>query len=156
MLPAATAGTERSNQTERIFDMFKTMLLIRAFDEAAHQMLVEGLVHGSVHQSIGQEAVLAGGFAKRVQEHGVCWTVDQVLTDVDRHAATLEWTRFNRQRDRLLRGVDWFVFEPQTFSIQEVRCYWATLIDPDMVRQELLDFDYARRGYRNCSRPRND
>jgi TPP-dependent pyruvate/acetoin dehydrogenase alpha subunit len=57
MPPAATAGTERSNQTERIFGMFKTMLLIRAFDEAAHQMLVEGLVHGSVHQSIGQEAI---------------------------------------------------------------------------------------------------
>jgi TPP-dependent pyruvate/acetoin dehydrogenase alpha subunit len=57
-MPTATsAGTERTNQTERIFGMFKTMLLIRAFEEAAHQMLTEGLVHGSVHQSIGQEAI---------------------------------------------------------------------------------------------------
>jgi TPP-dependent pyruvate/acetoin dehydrogenase alpha subunit len=57
MPPVATAGTERSNQTERIFGMFKTMLLIRAFEESAHQLLTEGLVHGSVHQSIGQEAI---------------------------------------------------------------------------------------------------
>ena len=49
--------TERSNQTERIFGMFRNMLLIRAFEEAAHQLLTDGLVHGSVHQSIGQEAI---------------------------------------------------------------------------------------------------
>ncbi len=57
MPPATTAATQRSNQTARIFGMFKTMLLIRAFEEAAHQLLTEGLVHGSVHQSIGQEAI---------------------------------------------------------------------------------------------------
>jgi pyruvate dehydrogenase E1 component alpha subunit len=57
MPPAVTAATQRSNQTARIFGMFQTMLLIRAFEEAAHQLLTEGLVHGSVHQSIGQEAI---------------------------------------------------------------------------------------------------
>jgi hypothetical protein len=48
-----------------------------------------------------------------------------MLTDVDRCAAVLEWTRFN----------------------QEIRCYTATPIHPDMARQELQDFDYAGRGY---------
>lgn len=57
-MPAPTqAATDHTNQTERIFGLFKTMLLIRAFEEAAHQLLTEGLVHGSVHQSIGQEAI---------------------------------------------------------------------------------------------------
>jgi TPP-dependent pyruvate/acetoin dehydrogenase alpha subunit len=40
--------------------MFKTMLLIREFEEVAHRMLMDGLVHGSMHQSIGQEAISVG------------------------------------------------------------------------------------------------
>jgi methyltransferase len=92
-------------------------------------------------------AAIGANFAKIVQEQGVCWTVDQLLTDVDRRASTLEWTRFNRQRDRIVRGVDWFVFEPQTICIQEIRPYTAAPINSDMMRQELADFDYARRGY---------
>ena len=34
-------------------------------------------------------------FAQIVRDQGYCWTVDQVLIDVDRCAATLEWTSFN-------------------------------------------------------------
>jgi len=92
-------------------------------------------------------ATIGDNFAKIVGEQGGCWTVDQLLTDVARYAATLEWTRFNRERDRLVRGVDWFVFEPQTCLIQEVRTYRAAPMHLDMVRQELQDFDYAGRGY---------
>ena len=69
-----------------------------------------------------------------------------MLIDVDRCAGAMEWTSFVRQRDGLVRGVDWFVFDPQTFLIQEVRTYRAA-IHPDMTRQELGDFDYAGRGY---------
>jgi methyltransferase len=90
---------------------------------------------------------IASNFARIVEEQGVCWTVDQLVVDVDRCAAVLEWTRFNRERDRLLRGVDWFVFEPQTLSVLEIRPYTATPIDSTLPRQELGDFDYAGRGY---------
>ena len=82
-----------------------------------------------------------------VREPESFFTVDQVLMDVDRCAATLEWTMFIGPQARVVRGVDWFVFEPQTLGIQEVRSYTASPIHPDMARQELLDFDYARRGY---------
>jgi hypothetical protein len=92
-------------------------------------------------------ATIGGNFAKVVREHGFCWTVDQLLSDVDRSAMSMEWTRINRQRDRLVRGVDWFVFEPQTCSIQEIRCYYAAPLHSDLPRQELVDFDYAARGY---------
>jgi len=51
---------ERSNQAERVFGMFKTMLLIREFELVAHEQLVAGLVPGAVHQSIGQEAIAVG------------------------------------------------------------------------------------------------
>jgi len=90
---------------------------------------------------------------KRVQELGHCWTVDQVLVDVERCAAALEWTRFDRNA-RVVRGVDWFVFEPPTIRIREVRPYFAVSPRPDLARQELQDFDYAGRGYPTNAPPR--
>jgi methyltransferase len=81
-------------------------------------------------------AIIGHHFTTRVREQGHGWTVGQLVIDVDRCAATLEWTRFDRPHARILRGMDWFVFEPQTFRIQEVRPDTAAPIHPDMVRQE--------------------
>ncbi|MBI3824613.1 MAG: nuclear transport factor 2 family protein [Candidatus Rokubacteria bacterium] len=93
-------------------------------------------------------ATIGTNFAQRVQEKGQCWTVDQLVIDVDRCAATLEWTRFDpTTMPSVLRGVDWFVFEPNTFRIREIRPYIAAPLHPEKARQELLDFDYAGRGY---------
>src|SRR5947209_8451943 len=50
-------------------------------------------------------AAISAHFAEMVGEQGISWTVDELLTDVDRHSAVLEWTRFNRERDRIVRGV---------------------------------------------------
>ena len=98
-------------------------------------------------------ATIGDNFAKRVRELGLCWTVDQVLVDVERCAAALEWTRFDRNA-RVVRGVDWFVFEPQTVRIHEVRSYFAVSPRPDLARQEMQDFDYAGRGYPTIAPPR--
>jgi SnoaL-like domain len=98
-------------------------------------------------------ATIGDNFMKRVQELGHCWTVDQVLVDVERCAAALEWTRFDRNA-RVVRGVDWFVFEPQTIRIREVRPYFAVSPRPDLARQEMQDFDYAGRGYPTNAPPR--
>ncbi len=92
-------------------------------------------------------AVIGANFAKVVREQGVSWTFDQLLTDVDRHAAALEWTRFNAHNGQVVRGVEWFDFDPQTFAIREVRPYTAAPVNPDAARQELQDFDHAGRGY---------
>jgi methyltransferase len=89
---------------------------------------------------------IGSNFAKRVKELGHCWTVDQVLIDVEQCAAALEWTRFDRNA-RVVRGVDWFVFEPETLRILEVRPYFAVAPKSDLPRQELQDFDYAGRSY---------
>lgn len=90
---------------------------------------------------------IGGNFATRVAATGQWWTVDQILTDAERSAAALEWTRFDPSRRQILRGVDWFIFESETLLILEVRPYWAARPDPDMARQELQEFDYAGRGY---------
>ncbi len=39
------------------------------------------------------------------------------------------------------------MFDPEHFLIREVRPYLATRPNPDVARHELLDFDYAGRGY---------
>ena len=96
---------------------------------------------------------IGGNFAKRVKVLGLCWTVDQMLVDVERCGAALEWTRFDRDA-RVVRGVDWFAFEPQTVRIREVRPYFAVLPGTDLARQEMQDFDYAGRGYPTNTPPR--
>jgi len=91
-------------------------------------------------------STIGGNFATRVHEYELYWTVDQVVVDSGRYAAVLEWTRFDREK-RIVRGVDWFVFEPETFRIQEVRSYTAARPGLEVDRQELQEFDYAERGY---------
>jgi hypothetical protein len=95
---------------------------------------------------IGADAI-GDNFAKLVGEQAVRWTVDQLITDVERCAGALEWTRFTRDSDRIVRGVDWLTFDPEPLLIKEVRTYRAAPVDPEIVRQEMQDFDYAGRGY---------
>lgn len=46
--------------TEQLIQMLRTMLLIRAFEEKADELFALGRVHGTMHLSMGQEAVAAG------------------------------------------------------------------------------------------------
>jgi pyruvate dehydrogenase E1 component alpha subunit len=46
--------------TERLVSMLHTMLLIRAFEEKADELFAVGRVHGTMHLSLGQEAVATG------------------------------------------------------------------------------------------------
>ena len=45
---------------ERVQRLFETMLLIRAFDEYAGEARREGVLRGSVHEYIGEEAIATG------------------------------------------------------------------------------------------------
>src|SRR2546426_10274575 len=47
-------------------------------------------------------ATIGSNFAQRVRKQGHCWTVDQLLIDVDRCAAALEWTRFDGQQAQIV------------------------------------------------------
>ncbi len=46
--------------TDRLIAMLRTMLLIRAFEEKADELFALGKVHGTMHLSMGQEAVATG------------------------------------------------------------------------------------------------
>ena len=87
-------------------------------------------------------------FATRVPELGIVFTADQLFTDVERRAVVLEWTMFRRKPAPFVRrGVELYIFNPQTWLVSEVRGYSAAPLDSEMPRQELTDFDYEARGY---------
>ena len=41
-------------------ELFRMMLLIRLFEEALEEMFSRGILHGTMHLSIGQEATATG------------------------------------------------------------------------------------------------
>ena len=45
---------------DRVLELYRTMCLIRAFDEHAGNARREGKLRGSVHEYIGQEAIATG------------------------------------------------------------------------------------------------
>jgi TPP-dependent pyruvate/acetoin dehydrogenase alpha subunit len=47
----------RKNEPVRILSLFETMCLIRAFEERAEECFDAGLINGSIHQYIGEEAI---------------------------------------------------------------------------------------------------
>src|SRR6201982_3502605 len=73
----AIEGTTRSDavvDAARALALYRTMRLIRCFEETVQALFLKGEVHGTTHLYIGQEAVATG--------------VGSVLTDRDRVAAT--------------------------------------------------------------------
>jgi hypothetical protein len=130
---------------------------VKALNDADDEAIAACFCQDAVHYfanipKISGAAKLGSYFADSVRLDGISWTVDQMVIDVDRNEAVLEWTRFDPKGRRYRRGMDWFVFEPQTFQFREVRCYSATG-HPDLERQELQGFDYRGRGYPMQPRP---
>src|SRR5919201_3889930 len=55
----ATAGLS----AEQLRHFLRQMYLIRAFEEQAEQLYIRGMIHGTMHLSIGQEASAVGACA---------------------------------------------------------------------------------------------
>ena len=49
-----------SNDSERLFALYRTMLLVRQAETALTKLFADGEVPGFIHLSIGQEAIAAG------------------------------------------------------------------------------------------------
>ncbi len=94
----------------------------------------------------GAEAV-GSEIEQLIRGRGGYFTVDQVLTDVARHAAAVEWSRFYSEPDKVSRGLEFYAFDPVTLRIREIRGYYAAEFNPNLARHELAGFDYAGRGY---------
>lgn len=58
-----SAGDFAGLQRPRWLELLRQMLLIRAFEESAEQLYFQGLIHGTMHLSIGQEGTAVGACA---------------------------------------------------------------------------------------------
>ena len=91
-----------------------------------------------------------------VEHLGSQWTIEKVLISPDTHEAVIEWTHWKRKSATAQRGDEWYVFDPASGLIREIRAYYAAPAVRDtaalpQVRGtymgELVGFDYAGRGY---------
>src|SRR6201989_2043077 len=84
---AQTGEATVAHQTELFLDLFRTMALIRCFEQLIQALFLRGEIYGTTHLYSGQEAVATG----------VC----SVLEERDRVAAT-----YRGHRHALAVGVD--------------------------------------------------
>jgi hypothetical protein len=93
----------------------------------------------------------AGTIAERwkaaVDTLGSYWTIDRLVVVPDSWQAVIEWTHFKTKQHKVLRGDEWYMFDPASGLITEIRAYYASPQAGDLDRLELGGFDYAGRGY---------
>ena len=90
---------------------------------------------------------IAERWAAAVASIGSVWTVDQIVADPMTGRAVAEWTHFKTYEDTVLRGDEWYIFDPTSGLISEIRAYYASPQDKTLDRLELGSFDYEGRGY---------
>jgi hypothetical protein len=82
-----------------------------------------------------------------VQQLGSYWTVDRLLIEPQGWQAVMEWTHFKTKTGAVLRGIEWYEFDPACGLIREIRAYYATPQPAEGNRFELGGFDYEGRHY---------
>jgi methyltransferase len=92
-------------------------------------------------QTIGER------WAWAVANLGSQWSVDEVICDPATHRAVIEWTHTKTKDGVVLRGDEWYRFDPATGLISEIRAYYASPQATGLARLELEGFPYVERGY---------
>jgi ketosteroid isomerase-like protein len=90
---------------------------------------------------------IAENWAAAQRESKAVWTIDALIVDCTKAEAVVEWTQFRSKSGKRLRGVDWYVFDPISGLIAEVRAYYAADEHRGQNAHELGGFAYAKRGY---------
>jgi ketosteroid isomerase-like protein len=91
--------------------------------------------------------VIAKKWVWCVENLGSQWSIEKILCSSTAPEAVIEWTHWKRKAGTALRGDEWYVFCTETGKIREIRAFYAAPADPSATINELLDFDYAGRGY---------
>lgn len=91
-----------------------------------------------------------------VENLGSQWSIEKVLVSHNSNEAVIEWTHWKRKFNTAQRGDEWYVFDEKTGLIKEIRAYYAAPAVKDTAdlpvvcgthMGELVEFDYAGRGY---------
>ena len=78
---------------------------------------------------------------------GSRWALEKVAVDTEANTAVAEWSHYKTRQGKVLRGDEWYVFDPESGLISEIRAYYASPQAPDLERLELAEFPYGERGY---------
>lgn len=125
----------------------------QACNEANAERIAACLTPNAVQYNYPPAQPMRGGqtiaqlFKAVVDEQGRRWTVYRVIVDAERAEAAIEYTRFKTVDDTVVRGAEWFFFDPESGLIREIHAYIAAPIRPNLERHELVGFDYRERGY---------
>ena len=90
---------------------------------------------------------IAEKWRSAVQNLGSYWTVDRLLIEPSSWQAVMEWTHFKTKSGAVLRGIEWYEFDPVSGLIREIRAYYATPQPAEGNHFELGGFDYEGRRY---------
>ena len=82
-----------------------------------------------------------------VENLGSRWTIEKILCDPETYEAVIEWTHWKTAVGAALRGDEWYVFDPESGRIREIRAYYAAPAPKESGVSEIVGFDYAVRGY---------
>lgn len=125
--------------------------MVACFTEDAVHYFPPGMYNGPFRGA----STIAERWVQFVAELGSAWTVDRMACDPDSDQAVIEWTHYKTKPGTILRGDEWYLFDPDSGLIQEIRAYYASPADRSVDRLELSGFDYAGRGYHlECPVPR--
>jgi methyltransferase len=153
-------ATARVGAVEGVADQRGRMEeLIRTYFDACNAADVEGIaacfVADAVHYfppgmydgPFRGALTIAERWRGAVETLGSYWTIDRMVCDPSSHQAVIEWTHFKTKQGKILRGDEWYVFDPDSGLIQEIRAYYASPQDPSLGRLELGGYNYAAHGY---------
>ena len=90
---------------------------------------------------------IAEKWRSAVRNLGSYWTVDRLLIEPSSWQAVMEWTHFKTRTGAVLRGIEWYEFDPASGLIREIRAYYATPQPAEGDRFELGGFDYEARDW---------
>jgi methyltransferase len=96
---------------------------------------------------------IADRWRAAVETLGSYWTIDRLVCDPSTHQAVIEWTHFKTKQGTMLRGDEWYLFDPDTGLIREIRAYYASPQEKSLDRLELGGYDYAAAGYATAPPP---
>ena len=82
-----------------------------------------------------------------VEHLGSRWTIEKIMVDPTSFEAVIEWTHWKTAVGAALRGDEWYVFDPESSRIREIRAYYAAPAPGESGISEIVGFDYAGRGY---------
>jgi hypothetical protein len=155
--PALTDGEKRAHMRELITKYFDACNAAD-IDAIAACFVPDGTHYfppGTYGGAWRGARLIGERWAASVAARGSAWTVDRIVCEPESDQAVIEWTHYKTKESTVLRGDEWYVFDPETGLIAEIRAYYASPQDRSLARLELQDFDYAGRGYHlECPVPR--